>query len=69
MTIREGRCCDINMKTKVKALIAAREAAYCALTLPSVVKESEESAMGGFTMPTIDLLVQLFGIDRSVRNG
>ena len=39
---------------EVKALIAAREAAYCALTLPSVVKESEESAMGGFTMPTID---------------
>ena len=39
---------------EVKALIAAREAAYCALTLPSVVKESEEPAMGGFTMPTID---------------
>ena len=44
---------------EVKALIAAREAAYCALTLPSVtVKEAEEPSGGasssGFAMPTID---------------
>lgn len=41
---------------EVKALIAAREAAYCSLTLPSPAIESDESASAssGFTMPTID---------------
>ena len=49
--IREGRVAT-STKRRSEGLIAARNA-YCALTLPSVVKESEESAMGGFTMPTI----------------
>ena len=45
-----------NETEEVKALIAAREAAYCALTLPLAATEVEDSAgaSNGFVMPTID---------------
>lgn len=38
---------------EIRDLLAAREAAYCALTLPGAAAESEDSS-SAFTLPTID---------------